>query len=204
MKRKYLAVALAAVMVGTLFVGCGKKDGDSSESGKKIQIKYINWNLATEEENNLERRMIEEYEKRNPNIDIVIADYIDTSDYANSLTTAAAGGKLPDVFAIQNIPSALSNEWLMDISEFTTDDDDWNKISKPVIESTKYGTGTYALPSGQFLAGYFVNKDLFESENVKQPEIGYTFEELEKAIKSINQPSKNIIGLGGELQMLEW
>ena len=204
MKRKYLTVALAAVMVGTLFVGCGKKDVASSGSGEKIQITYINWNLATEEENNLERRMIEEYEKRNPDIDIVIADYIDTSDYANSLTTAAAGGKLPDVLALQNIPSALSNEWLMDITEFTTDDEDWNKISKPVIESTKYGEGTYAVPSGQFLAGYFVNKDLFESENIKQPETGYTFEELETAIKSINKPNKNIIGLGGELQMLEW
>ena len=202
MKRKYLTAALAAVMVGSLFVGCGKKDADAVTD--KIQITYTNWNLGTEEEKNLERQMIEEYEKQNPGIDIVIADYIDTTDYANSLTTAAAGGKLPDVIMLQNIPNGLANEWLMDITEFTKDDEDWNKISKPVIESTQKGNGTYAIPAGQFLAGYFVNKDLFESENVKQPTIGYTFEELETAIKAINQPSKNIAGLGGELQMLEW
>lgn len=202
MKRKYLAAALAAVMAGTLFVGCGKKE--AGVSTEKIQITYVNWNLGTEEENNLERRMIEEYEKKNPNIDIVIADYIDTADYANSLTTAAAGGKLPDVIMLQNIPNSLSNEWLMDITEFTSNDEDWNKVSKPVIESVQSGNGTYAVPAGQFLAGYFVNKDLFESENIKQPTIGYTFEEFETAIKAINQPSKNIAGLGGELQIFEW
>jgi multiple sugar transport system substrate-binding protein len=108
--------------------------------------------------------MIEEYEKKNPNIDIVIADYIDTADYANSLTTAAAGGKLPDVIMLQNIPNGLSNEWLMDITEFTSNDEDWNKVSKPVIESAQSGNGTYAVPAGQFLAGYFVNKDLFEKD----------------------------------------
>lgn len=202
MKRKYLSLALAAVMSASIFVGCGKKE--SKDQGEKIQISYINWNLATEEENNIERRMIEEYEKQNPNIDIVIADYIDTADYGNSLTTAAAGGKLPDVVMLQNIPTGLSNEWLMDISEFIKDDKDWSKISKPVVESTQVGKGTYAIPAGQFLVGYVVNKDLFERENVKQPEIGYTFEDLEAAIKAMNQPSKNVAGLGVELSMLEW
>ena len=202
MKRKYIALTLSILMTGSIFMGCGKKE--TAEEGDKIQISYINWNLATEEENNIERRMIEEYEKKNPNIDIVIADYIDTTDYANSLTTAAAAGKLPDVVALQTLPSSLSNEWVRDISEFVENDEDWNKISKPVVESTKFGNGTYAIPAGQFLAGYMVNKELFEKENVKQPQIGYTFEELEAAIKAMTQPNKNIVGLGNELSMLEW
>lgn len=202
MKRKYLSMALAVMMMGSIFTGCGSK-GDGAK-GDKVQITYTNWNLGTEEENNIERRMIEEYEKQNPNVDIVIADYIDTSDYGNSLTTAAAGGKLPDVVMLQNIPTGLSNEWLMDITEFTKDDADWKKISEPVREATKAGEGTYAVPAGQFLVGYMVNKDLFEKENVKSLELGYTLEEFEAAIKAMSQPSKNIIGLANELEIVEW
>ena len=56
MKRKYIALTLSILMTGSIFMGCGKKE--TAEEGDKIQISYINWNLATEEENNIERRMI--------------------------------------------------------------------------------------------------------------------------------------------------
>lgn len=203
MKRKAISLLMVGLLSLSVFAGCNKGSGADGDNDK-IKITYINWNLGTEEENNIERRMIEEYEKLNDNIDIVIADYIDTADYANSLNTAAAGGKLPDVMMLQSIPSAMTNEWLRDITEFTAEDEDWKKISQPVIKSTMYGESIYAVPAGQFLAGYFVNKDIFEQANVKQPQIGYTMEELEAALKAVNQPSKNIAALSNELTMIEW
>ncbi len=203
MKRKAISLLMVGLLSLSVFAGCNNGAGDEGDNDK-IKITYINWNLGTEEEKGIERRMIEEYEKLNEDVDIVIADYIDVADYANSLNTAAAGGKLPDVMMLQSIPSAMTNEWLRDITEFTAEDEDWSKIAEPVVQSTMYGESVYAVPAGQFLAGYFVNKDLFEQANVKQPEMGYTMEELETALRAVHQPNNNIIALNNELNMIEW
>lgn len=204
MKKKLLSLVLASTVVGAMFTGCSKTSATGEGSGDKIEITYANWNLGTEEENNLERQMIAEYEKRNPNVKIKIAENIDNAKYVDSLTTAAAAGNLPDVIMLQDIPTGLSNEWLMDLSGLVENDEDWAKISKPVVESTKFEGNPYAMPAGQFALGYFINKDLFEQENVKELEFGYSLEEFENTIKSLTSINKGIIGLEDEGTILDW
>lgn len=206
MKKRLLTAVLAGSMLGTVLTGCGAKSEASQGKGEdeKIVINYANWNLGTEEENNIERRMIAEYEKRNPNVKIKIAENIDNAQYVESLTTAAAAGNLPDVIMLQDIPTALGNEWLLDISEFTSKDEDWSKMAPSVIESTEFKDGTYSMPAGQYFLGYFINKDLFESENVKELEAGYTLEDFENTVKSLTSVSKGIIGLEDEGTMIDW
>lgn len=219
MVKRFFSLAAATAIAGMTLVGCS---GNTAESGgkvdsnndsvetvtkdteEKVVITYANWNLGTEEENNLERRMIAEYMERNPHVEIKIAENIDTAQYLESLTTAAAAGNLPDVIMLQNIPTPLSNEWLMDISSLVEGDEDWAKIAQPVVETTMHSGNIYAMPAGQYFCGYYLNTDLFEQENIRELEFGYTLEEFENAIKSVTSLNKGIIGLEDETSMIDW
>ncbi|MGL4338424.1 MAG: hypothetical protein ACRCST_16185, partial [Turicibacter sp.] len=119
MTKKFLSLTALVAIAGFTLFGCSNGAPESNSTAdvgghetEKVEITYANWNLGTEEENNLERQMIAAYMEQNPHIQIRIADNIDTSKYVDSLTTAAAGGLLPDVFMLENIPRPLANEWL--------------------------------------------------------------------------------------------
>ena len=177
---------------------------DQVNNGEPVEITYINWNLGTEEENNLERRMIAEYIERYPNVTITLADYIDTAAYNESLTNAAAGGRLPDVFMLPTIPFALNGDWLLDISEYTTGDSEWDSIAAPVLDAVTYGDAQYAIPAGQFIAGMWVNPDVFAAANAPQPEFGYSLEELDDAIIAMADPANQTLGIEFEVDLVNF
>lgn len=178
---------------------------DIVNNGEPAEITYINWNLGTPEDNGLERRMIAEYMERYDNITVTIADYIDTSDgYDQALSNAAAGGRLPDVMMLSNIPFGLNGDWLLDLSDLVADDAEWNSIAPAVLDAVTYGEIPYAIPAGQFLAGMFANRDIFAEYNVPQPTFGYTMEEFDDAIAAVTSSTNATLGIESELQIIEW
>lgn len=168
----------------------------ASNDGKQITLTYASWALGTEEENNLERRMIAEYEAAHPNIKIKIAEDIISSDNWNgALTTAAAGGTLPDVALIAALPTAVANEWALDVTEYIKNDPEWNNIPSVLRESGVYNGKQLGLPVAMHLAGYFINMDLFEEQNVEPLSYGYTLEEWEKTIAALSSPANGVTAL---------
>lgn len=182
------------------------KPGDDAnvDSGEKIVINYVNWNLGTEAENNIERKMIAAFEEAHPNIDIQLDESFDYSKYGDSLAAAAAAGKLPDVMMLPNIPFGLSNEWLLNLNDIAASDPEWANIPKALENATHYGSGVYAVPAGMFFQGYFINQDLFEQANL--PELNYspTWDEFLNAVKTLNNPSEDVLGLSEAVQIPDW
>lgn len=183
--------------------GSSGGSGDSS-SGEQVVIRYVNWNLGTEAENNIERQMIRAFEESHPNIRIELDESFDYGAYEDSLLAAAAAGKLPDVIMLSNIPFGLSNEWLMDISGLTANDPEWANLPPALEQATHYGNGIYAIPAGMFFMGYFINQDLFEQANLPELDFAPTWDAFQNAIKTLNNPSEGIIGLAEEVQIPEW
>ncbi|MGL4335302.1 MAG: ABC transporter substrate-binding protein, partial [Turicibacter sp.] len=105
---------------------------------------------------------------------------------------------------LENIPRPLANEWLLDLSTLTESDEDWKKISGPVVDSTKYNGVPFAVPAGQFFAGYFINTDLFKQENLPVLEFGYTLEEFESAVKTLTSINKGTIGFEDISTIMYW
>lgn len=182
------------------------KPGDDANvgSGEKIVINYVNWNLGTEAENNIERKMIAAFEEAHPNIDIQLDESFDYSKYGDSLAAAAAAGKLPDVMMLPNIPFGLTNEWLLNLETIAASDPEWANIPKALENATHYGSGIYAVPAGMFFQGYFINQDLFEQANL--PELNYspTWDEFLSAVKTLNNPSEDVLGLSEAVQIPDW
>ena len=178
--------------------------GGSDGSKEQVVITYVNWNLGTEAENNIERQMIKAFEETHPNIKIQLDENFDYSKYIDSLSAVAAAGRLPDVIMLPNIPLGLSNEWLLDITEFTANDPDWGNLPKILEEATHYGKGIYAVPAGMFFMGYFINQDLFEQANLPELEFAPAWDEFVNAAKTLNNPAEGIIGLAEDVQIPEW
>ncbi len=167
-------------------------------------ISYANWNLGTEDENNLERRMIAEFNAQDECRQVIIDENIDPADWAGSLNAAAAAGTLPDVFMLQTVPAALANDWVLDISSYIENDTEWDGLATALTESITYDDETYAIPFGMFMQGYWINNDLFRQHNAYAPEFGFTWDEFDNAISAMTKPLEGVVGLSEEISIVDY
>ena len=151
--KKILLFLLAFLFVFTL-VGCGGSDDEGGKSKtKKTVITYCNWNFGTEEDNNLTRRRVEAFNKQSDTIRIEIVMPMDGSSYDDFLATLAAAGELPDVFMVNSVPTAVINQWALDITDLANADEEWKDIPQALTESITYNEHVYAVPAGQYYPG---------------------------------------------------
>ena len=211
--KKLIALALALVMVLTL-VACGgttpketdpkteAQPNDSQPTGEQIVLRLAHWGLGTEEEYNLDRQMIDLYMELNPNVKIEIAEDI-TGDWTAALSTAAAGNNLPDVFMMDNVPTAVASDWTLDLTPYAEADDDWSKLPANMVDSVRYGNGIYAMPYAMHINGIYINVDLFEEMNVEPLESGYNMEDFENAVEAMTDIAGAKIALS-DYNIYEW
>lgn len=205
--KKLMASLLAGALAFSM-AACSstdKADSDGKKDSKeKVTLTYANWNLGTEEDNNLERMMIKKFEESNPNIKIEIDDSISTTDWNGTLSAAASSGKMPDVFMLAQIPPAVANDWLMDLTDLTKKDKDFATIPKVVSESAALNGKVYALPFAQHFLGYYVNKDLYNKANLDYPEYGMTTDQFTAAVKDVTNVSAGVAGTNNPFSIPDW
>jgi len=86
----------------------------SAVSAQAVTLRYANWNLGTEEENNLQRQLVAAYMEANPDVTIEFVDMSGDGGWDEKLTNLAARGELPDVFMANNTPYYVQNVWAAD------------------------------------------------------------------------------------------
>jgi len=174
------------------------------DPGAEVTLRYANWNLGTEEENNLQRRMVQAYIDANPHVSVEFVDMSAEGGWEAVLTSYAAKGELPDVFMANNVPLYVQNGWLADLTEYVQDDPAWANITEALVDTGTYGGRVLGLPAAQFVMGYFVNQDLYEEANLDAPAYGFTVEEFEDAVTSLHNPSQGVLGLDEYEFMIGW
>jgi ABC-type glycerol-3-phosphate transport system substrate-binding protein len=160
-----------------------------------VTIRYAAHNLGTEEENNAERQLIAAYMALHPNVTIEIVDMSAEGGWEANLTAYAAKGEFPDVFSAFDLPLYIKNDWLADVGPVASADPDWQKIPQALRDSVAFNGVSYGVPSGQFIVGYVVNKDLYEAANLDAPEYGFSLEDYEAAMMGLNNPADGVLGL---------
>ena len=173
-------------------------------SMEAVTLRYANWNLGTEEENNIQRQMVQAYMDAHPNVTIEFVDMSAEGGWDAVLTSYAAKGELPDVFMANNVPLYVANDWLADLSDLTADDADWANVPAALKNSVTYNGQVLGLPAAQFVMGYFVNKDLYEAANLDAPEYGFTVEEFDDAVTSLNNIQQGVLGLDEMEFVMGW
>lgn len=167
-------------------------------------IRYANWNLGTEEENNLQRQLVAAYIAANPDVTIEFVDMSGEGGWEEKLTNLAARGELPDVFMANNTPYYAQNEWAADLSAWVADDADWATVPQVLRDAVTYGDRVLGLPSAQFIMGYFINQDLFEAANLDAPVYGTSVEDFFAAADQLTDVQQGILGLHEMGPILGW
>lgn len=185
--KKILALLAVAVLA---LAGC---------SGSSDAITFLAWNMGTEEQNSIERQMIAEFEKQNPEIKVDIVE-LDGADYGEYLNTKAAAGELPDVFMVPNVSKALTNEWLLDVTEFVSTED-FNQVIPSLQEAAKYEEQIVAIPASAQLLGYFANNEVIEKAGLTPLAYGYTKEQLDTTIQKSFDAANGVSGIAETIQI---
>ena len=204
--KKIIAMLLAAMMLVTLFAGCGgigggggsdtttvagddyelveingyeyKKYNDMTKD--KITLTYMHFD-QDETVQYLANRFMEIY----PNI-TVNAVYENVATYGDTLLTLISNGQTPDVIMYSDADYALSNFLLSDISSFWDTDPETAQLASTINDA---GIGTfqtsarYAVPVKFFPGGVYVDLNVLETLNVEVPTQNWTWSEMIDLIK---------------------
>ena len=169
-----------------------------------ITLRYANWNLGTEEENNMQRQLIKAYTDLHPNVTIEFVDMSAEGGWEAVLTAYAAKGELPDVFMANAVPLYIKNGWLADLTNIVKDDADWANVPQALKDDVSYSGKVMALPAAQFIMGYWVNQDLYEAANLDAPYYGIPVDEFITTAKALTNIPQGILGLDEQEFVMSW
>jgi ABC-type glycerol-3-phosphate transport system substrate-binding protein len=173
-------------------------------AGEPITLRYANWNLGTEEENNINRRLVQAYMDANPHVTVEVVDMSGEGGWEANLTAYAAKGELPDVIMANNVPLYVQNGWVADLTDMVANDADYADVPQILRDSFTYDGRVLGLPFAQFIMGYFVNQDLFEAANLDAPEYGFTVEEFREAVTSLTDIEQGVLGADEIFPIMGW
>ncbi len=173
-------------------------------SAQEITIRYANWNVGTEEENNLQRQLVAAYVAAHPGVTVEFVDMSGDGRWDEKLTNLAARGALPDVWMADNTPYYIQNGWVADLSAFVAEDADWASVPQVLKDAVTYGGKVLGLPTAQFVMGYFVNQDLFETANLDAPTYGVSVEDFLASTTSLTNVQQGVLGLDELDFILGW
>lgn len=189
MKKRTLAVVLAATMTIGLLAGCGgggnsgSSGGESStgsdDSGSKddivitVSTRYSNDNP----DENYYREKVEEFSAMDNGITVEMDNISTEADYLDKLRTSFANGDTPNVFVEyggSRCLDYLEADALLDLKPYLDENgSEWyNDFYESMWGQCIYEgyDGIYAVPFKSYIVPLFYNRELFEKVGIEPPE----------------------------------
>lgn len=209
MKKIFLLLLIPFLVFA--FAGC---NGD--EDKEEITLTYANWNLGApdSEEPNMERLMLEAFEEKYPHIKVKVIERPkepgtnNDQNWTEFLSSRASVQNLPDVFAADDIPYYVIQNWAYNITEIANKDQEFLNISEDIRNAATYDGKVMALPCAVFYAGYIINETLYDAQGQDWPTVDTTYEDfirLTKAAANHTSTTNNgVVGIDGIEHLLHW
>ncbi|HHV83499.1 MAG TPA: sugar ABC transporter substrate-binding protein [Tepidanaerobacter syntrophicus] len=210
---KFLALTIVTVMLFTLF-GCGKKtDSENSDSGdkstsvvnnndtaaqtttqdeevKKTKVNVTSWWDFTKTKALQELKA--RFEELNPDIELEF-NQIGTG-YADKMLTIISGGgdSVPDVImlAMDKVPLFASKGAIVDLDKYITQEYK-DSLYPMVLDACTYNGKVYAVARDVTTFVMYLNKALFEADNIPIPDDDWTVDEFLDIAKKLTKYDKN-------------
>ncbi|WP_248927932.1 ABC transporter substrate-binding protein [Paenibacillus hamazuiensis] len=183
MFRKGLTIGMSALLAAALSA-CGgdsaSKAGEKEAKGgqEKVALRFSWW--GGEARHKLFTQMIEDFEKKHPNIKIE-QEFSDFDPYFDKLATQVAGGDPPDIMSMHltRYMDYANRNQLLPLDEIVqskaVDVSDWNP---KILDLGKANGKLVMLSIGNSSKGFFYNADLFKRANVEPPKFDITWDEF--------------------------
>lgn len=200
--KKIIASLLTGTAVLTL-AACGSKSADTAgssaaDSGSaKTEITF--WAFPVFQQENTsdavgtyEQKLIDEFEKANPDIDVKL-ETIDFTAGPEKITTAIEAGTAPDVLfdAPGRIITYGKNGKLVDLNDLFTEDFE-KDVNPNIVQASKAGDTAYMYPISSAPFYMVFNKAMLKDAGVLDlVKDGWTTADFEKVIKALKDKGYN-------------
>ncbi|WP_314061641.1 extracellular solute-binding protein [uncultured Vagococcus sp.] len=185
--KKVVIGAAVAALASLLLVGCGSSKDDKGSASKKNEITF--WNPFTGADGSNMQKMIDDYNKTNPEFKVKNVSLKEGDMYTKIPTVVNSGKNIPDLNIVhaERITQYKDNDMLLTYDELLKDFPEI-KADNYVPEAWKLGEkdgSRYSLPLDIHSWGTYYNKELLEKylptaldDNI------LTFDEIEEASKA--------------------
>lgn len=192
-KKKLMSILLVSAILGTTLGTTAVSAADETS------VSLWTWSPITR----TAEKMIDAFEKANPDITIDYTNYNYNPEYLQALSAASASDNLADIVGLQ--PGSLTqtySDYLIDLSDYAKAEwgDDWTSVYDNVTQSqlqlgNKDGDdGHYILPIETQDIYVEYNKTLFEQLGLKVPT---TYDELVEVSKTLRDNGYAPLFFGG-------
>lgn len=163
-KNKILTIALAGILgISTLLSGCGQQDNkttnEKSGSNKEVTIVWKRGKDLTPAAS----KVVEAFEKKNPNIKVKIEDLPSTSTEQHNVysTSLSTGDDSIDVVTMDIVWSNefASSGWLLPLDKYLTSEKQ-KEFFPGIVSAVKYKDSIYAAPFSTDAGVLYYRKDL--------------------------------------------
>ena len=145
---------------------CGEKWGFSGSGNGKVKLTYALWDAYQQVGY---QKSIEEFQKRNPHIEVTI-DQIPYSSYQPKITAEYISGNAPDVFWVNTpfLGDWIDNGLVSDLTDkITTDKIDLAQYYPALVALHQRDGKTYGLPKDWDTIALYYNKEYFAKRRVE-------------------------------------
>lgn len=170
--------ALISMLLGSL-VGCDRSQPAARETGHRTTLRMMVWSGGGEDSFALEKRILDEFERLNPDVKLEII-YAPYDNYIEKLLTLAVGRELPDVFWIpQESVTFLANRGvLMDVTERAGAELDTGLYFPAALDLVRYKGRLMGLPRDVCCYFFVYNRDQFREAGLPFPTRDWTWKDF--------------------------
>jgi cellobiose transport system substrate-binding protein len=157
--KRFITTAAVFASAVLLVVGCSAGSGGNSASGSKT---FDFWSFT----NINQKADVDVYTKAHPDVHIKLTEVGSTTETAQALTTALAGGKVPDLVLIQgdDLPKFMQNPGnFVDLTTFGANDIKGNYLPWVMAQSTTSDGKIIGIPTDVGGLAVAYRTDLFQA-----------------------------------------
>lgn len=186
--KRFISIALAAMLTLTAFSGCSKKPASSSQTSEgKASLTFVWWGNQTR--NDRTQKLISQYESENPNVTIT-PQFTDWNSYWNKLATQEAANSTPDIIQMDYsyINQYVDKHLLLDMTPYTKNGVfDTTNIPKDVLTSGTLNSKLYAISIGSNVLSLVYDPAVVQKAGLSEIPNSWTWEDFDKYVNTIYQ-----------------
>src|SRR6266851_4305278 len=167
-------------------------------TGQKVSIEY--WQYFYQSKQDLVNSLIQDFQKQNPNIEIVHNSTIPYEQYQQKLAAAAPAGQGPDVVNLYYgwLGKYTQSGYLQELPASVFPAASLEKDFFPVVQGAKLQGKYWGVPTAVRTLALFYNKDLFSASGVDPNKPPTTWEEfVDTALKTTKRGSDGKLEIAG-------
>lgn len=186
MKKKYVAITLAALMAVSMVSGCSSKnesEPETSNSNEPVKVTVFCAYASEDPHGQYVYDYAEKYMEENPNVEIEITAVSSNDIYTKLASMATSPDDLPTMFftSADQAPSLFDLGMMEDLNGWL-DDDTLNSFSTGVVEACTLDDQMVFYPIDVQPTAVIYRKDRFEEAGLSVPTTWDEFLECAKAL----------------------